>query len=288
MDEPIENNSPQKGDSKLRIFFLKFGGILAYVLHPCFLFFYFFVLLYFSSGIYPGYAQFWQNILIVLALTVLLPASFPFFYARDGFLKDRKKRPLTLFFTLICYIGCFIWLTFKIPVPDLNGNGWNVYGPGHNDISDLYSGVFIIHYMALFILFMLISGLILLFMVSFWFKISLHANGVGFILAMFIGPYLMSVIINLHNEAVYIINSVSILSMLKILVVLIFCFILLWQRVASGSHARKEVFWGLGTGFLIPICFMIYIGNNFDFATSVIPGWHTTIFPPQFHFPRFW
>ncbi len=47
-----------------------------------------------------------------------------------------------------------------------------------------------------------------------------------------------------------------------------------WQRHESLSLVLA----GLAT----PLVLSVHTIVSFDFATSVIPGWHTTIFPPYF------
>src|SRR5947199_2698715 len=47
-----------------------------------------------------------------------------------------------------------------------------------------------------------------------------------------------------------------------------------WQR----HEALSLVLAGLAT----PLVLSVHTIVSFDFATSVIPGWHTTIFPPYF------
>jgi Ni/Fe-hydrogenase subunit HybB-like protein len=47
-----------------------------------------------------------------------------------------------------------------------------------------------------------------------------------------------------------------------------------WQRHESLSLVLA----GLST----PLVLSVHTIVSFDFATSVIPGWHTTIFPPYF------
>ena len=47
-----------------------------------------------------------------------------------------------------------------------------------------------------------------------------------------------------------------------------------WQRHESLSLVLA----GLSTPLVLSVHTMV----SFDFATSVIPGWHTTIFPPYF------
>ena len=47
-----------------------------------------------------------------------------------------------------------------------------------------------------------------------------------------------------------------------------------WQRFEEVSLVLA----GLAT----PLVLSVHTIVSFDFATSVIPGWHTTIFPPYF------
>jgi Polysulphide reductase, NrfD. len=35
-------------------------------------------------------------------------------------------------------------------------------------------------------------------------------------------------------------------------------------------------------GLATPLVFSVHSIVSFDFATSIVPGWHTTIFPPYF------
>lgn len=53
----------------------------------------------------------------------------------------------------------------------------------------------------------------------------------------------------------------------------------------NGSHRtwlRYEKVYLLLAGLSTPLVFSVHTIVSFDFATSVIPGWHTTIFPPYF------
>ncbi len=53
----------------------------------------------------------------------------------------------------------------------------------------------------------------------------------------------------------------------------------------DGSHRtwyRYEKVYLLLAGLSTPLVFSVHTIVSFDFATSVIPGWHTTIFPPYF------
>ncbi len=51
----------------------------------------------------------------------------------------------------------------------------------------------------------------------------------------------------------------------------------------SARHwMRYELVYLLLAGLATPLVFSVHTIVSFDFATSVIPGWHTTIFPPYF------
>ena len=65
------------------------------------------------------------------------------------------------------------------------------------------------------------------------------------------------------------------------------------RRIAAGflslgwvgsvrGWLRYEVVYLLLAGLATPLVFSVHTIVSFDFATSVIPGWHTTIFPPYF------
>jgi Ni/Fe-hydrogenase subunit HybB-like protein len=59
----------------------------------------------------------------------------------------------------------------------------------------------------------------------------------------------------------------------------IFC--LGWDGSARTWH-RYETVYLLLAGLATPLVFSVHTIVSMDFATSVIPGWHTTIFPPYF------
>src|SRR5690606_29162227 len=51
----------------------------------------------------------------------------------------------------------------------------------------------------------------------------------------------------------------------------------------SGRHwHRYEAAYLILAGVSTPLVLSVHSIVSFDFATSVIPGWHTTIFPPYF------
>ncbi|MHC4958023.1 MAG: NrfD/PsrC family molybdoenzyme membrane anchor subunit [Planctomycetota bacterium] len=54
-----------------------------------------------------------------------------------------------------------------------------------------------------------------------------------------------------------------------------------WNGSARTWH-RYELVYLLLAGLATPLVFSVHTIVSFDFATAVIPGWHTTIFPPYF------
>jgi molybdopterin-containing oxidoreductase family membrane subunit len=54
-----------------------------------------------------------------------------------------------------------------------------------------------------------------------------------------------------------------------------------WNGSARTWH-RYETVYLLLAGLATPLVFSVHTIVSMDFATSVIPGWHTTIFPPYF------
>jgi len=62
----------------------------------------------------------------------------------------------------------------------------------------------------------------------------------------------------------------------------IFGFMSLGWNGSARTWMRYEVVYLLLAGLATPLVFSVHTIVSFDFATSVIPGWHTTIFPPYF------
>jgi len=53
-------------------------------------------------------------------------------------------------------------------------------------------------------------------------------------------------------------------------------------RGSARTWQRYEVVYLLLAGLATPLVFSVHTIVSFDFATSVLPGWHSTIFPPYF------
>jgi Ni/Fe-hydrogenase subunit HybB-like protein len=54
-----------------------------------------------------------------------------------------------------------------------------------------------------------------------------------------------------------------------------------WNGSSRGWH-RYELVYLILAGLATPLVLSVHSVVSFDFATSLIPGWHTTIFPPYF------
>jgi molybdopterin-containing oxidoreductase family membrane subunit len=54
-----------------------------------------------------------------------------------------------------------------------------------------------------------------------------------------------------------------------------------WRGSNRGWHTYEVAYWILA-GLATPLVLSVHTIVSFDFAVSVIPGWHTTIFPPYF------
>jgi Ni/Fe-hydrogenase subunit HybB-like protein len=62
----------------------------------------------------------------------------------------------------------------------------------------------------------------------------------------------------------------------------IFGFLSLGWRGSTRNWRHYEVAYLMLAGLSTPLVLSVHSVVSFDFATSVIPGWHTTIFPPYF------
>ena len=62
----------------------------------------------------------------------------------------------------------------------------------------------------------------------------------------------------------------------------IFGFLSLGWRMSGRHWYRYEKAYLILAGISTPLVLSVHSIVSFDFATSVVPGWHTTIFPPYF------
>ena len=54
-----------------------------------------------------------------------------------------------------------------------------------------------------------------------------------------------------------------------------------WRGSGRGWHHYEVAYWILA-GLATPLVLSVHSIVSFDFAVSIVPGWHTTIFPPYF------
>jgi len=211
----------KENDSNTRKFFLKMGGVLAVVMHPVFLFFYCCLFVHFALNIGAVEFYFFEIFGIILILTIVFPVIFTIFYSKDLFMKDRKKRPLTILFTTLCYLACFYCMYLLVHKSSRAGETFDELG-GYMIILSLF-----------------IVGLLFILYVSFRYKISFHAYGIGFILALIV------------VSDFYFAHHLDLMTILAESAMIILGGILLWQRIASGSHNKREVLYGFFSGLLI-------------------------------------
>jgi len=63
---------------------------------------------------------------------------------------------------------------------------------------------------------------------------------------------------------------------------MVFAVLSLGWRGSTRAWRHYEVAYLILAGFSTPLVLSVHSVVSFDFATSIIPGWHTTIFPPYF------
>jgi molybdopterin-containing oxidoreductase family membrane subunit len=62
----------------------------------------------------------------------------------------------------------------------------------------------------------------------------------------------------------------------------VYGFLALGWRMSSRHWHRYEAAYLILAGISTPLVLSVHSIVSFDFATSILPGWHTTIFPPYF------
>jgi len=238
----VKDTKPVSGVKKV---FLKIGGVLAVVLHPCFLFFYYVLMVISEEKNVVKFSDVWFIIILTFMLTVLIPALFPIIKGKDIYLKDRKKRRGVIIFTIFCYLFCYIgYSLYSMKVSE------TIYKlcPESQFVSMECRSLNITQFLlenATTVLLYLSIGLFVVFIINERFKISLHACGIGFIIWGFLLHF------HTYKGAIWAHVFFGIVIGFSGL-------ILLWQRVASGSHTKKEVIVGLILTSVAPI--IIFIG----------------------------
>jgi len=165
-----------------------------------------------------------------------------------------------------CYIVCYIWLFVIARHAELVYKGMiikNMMKTSDNSFAAMYkrkefilSNLISTETAALCnLLIVLIFGLLLLTLVSYRFKISLHASGAGFLLA--VSLIVCTVLWTMDID--YGIVSTFVLFLLSAL-----AYLLLLQRIESGAHSKRQVRIGFFGGFLhtFIICGLLYLNRH--------------------------
>ena len=234
-----KKNDTIKSNSGINYLFLMAGRGLSIIFHPILLFYYSFLIIHISFAANRSGISSLLILIVVFIITVLLPAAYTLVFAKDIYLSNRRKRPKTILFTLFCYGICFMLFN----IIDLK----DIYFNGNQDYYD--SGNVIRIYLKIY--FIMMAELLILALISYKFKISLHAGGIGFFLAL-------SFMHGLPWEMWHRVLPGNIFYITGI-IILLCCALLLWERIASGSHRIIEVITGLSLGFGITFLFVSYI-----------------------------
>jgi hypothetical protein len=179
--------------------------MLAKVFHPLFLFFYFFVLVLLVEPGAPTGLEAWKLVGMAFLFTVGFPLAFMLMFRKDFLLNHPKQRRGPLLFVLICNLALLILL------------------PTHK-VAPAYT--------------LLIAnslGLLGLYLINFFFKISIHAAGITTFL-IFLSFYLYDIVP--HREMFFAL----------VLVFIGLLFLVLRQRYVSGSHSLSQILAGMALG----------------------------------------
>ena len=230
-------------------FIKKMGDVLVYVFHPAFLYFYFFFL---TVNLFnPTFNHAWLVTMLVFIFSILIPASVPFLYAKDNFLKDRRRRTIPLIVTIACYtITYFIIRQFWLPYGLMN-NPIQAFAELDIliDVQEIYNGIFAGYLLKMSLC--LTFGLIAILIINRFYKISLHANGIGFLICL---PTLFILGILKYPNPYHIhpnLKEIELLwyTLISYPFIYIASYLVLWQRLYSKSHTLDQIISGFFLGF---------------------------------------
>lgn len=202
----------------------KISDVLAKIFHPVFMVFYIALpsVLMDSGDLKVSKLNI---IAIVFVGTILLPILFTYIYTHGNlFIEDRKKRTIPLLATIFSYILTLIIVFFF----------------AKNSIINYFFAIFI-------------TGLILVLLINFKFKISMHASAYGSTLAILL------TIITVAN----IFGSIYHLLILLFLTITIIALVLR-QRYISGAHTIVEIVSGFLLGLSVSFAY-IYLSIYHSF-----------------------
>lgn len=197
--------------------YLFISRLFSLLFHPVFYFFYLTIYLYATTRLFYMYRSVNQFILlciIVFFSTVVFPLAVIWLFQKDFLVNSKEKRTLTYLITGFIY---FIFLSFseKFFIPEL-----------------------LINYLRLSIF-----CLIILMLLNFKIKVSLHSSGTATVLVFIL--YLASLNPVAHGSSliIWILISGLIIS----------------SRIYLKQHSLLEAGLGFATGFLPPLIFFLLI-----------------------------
>ena len=186
---------------------IRAGKVLAIVFHPVFLFFYLVIVL---VAVDKHCSENWVVLILTAFLfTVLAPIIFTLFNQKNLFLPNKKQRFFPLLFGSVCYFFT-LWLLQGFYLPD---------------------------YLGFFLISIALSSFILSFISLFW-KISMHANGLGSVSGL---------IFSQMQSNIFYYSLIALWAL--------FVLIILTQRIVSKSHTIIEVIAGFVMGMAITLAF---------------------------------
>ncbi len=153
----------------------------------------------------------WRVVLTVLGITAMLPLiAIAFLYKRglvsDASLNNRRERPIPYALSLLCYIGAISYL-------------WSVHSP-------LWLVMFLAGGAA---------GLLVVFIINFWWKVSAHGAGMGGLVGMLIA---------------IIAGSLNVWPVVAItMVTIVLCGMVGTSRLILQRHTLLQVAAGVAIGF---------------------------------------
>lgn len=141
----------------------KIAIVISALTHPIFLFFFILVYLLYQTDLFMGVIQIykmWHILTYLMINSIIIPLSLIFFFEKDFYLEDRRKRNLPYVIMLVIYILIYIFFqSFLFP-----------------DIIKKF-------------LLSITIGIAVLFLLNTILKISMHTSSAGALIALFLYLY---------------------------------------------------------------------------------------------------
>lgn len=216
------------------------ANAISVVLHPVFMpliccAILYVTLPYLFAGTSPKILSGWLGMIIIN--TVIFPVLLMLLLKGLGFiksiyLKDVKERVIPLIGIMVFYFWAY-WVVRNVGVPGAPDAAWPakvVAGPRVPDLAHiLLLGNF--------------WGLIVVFLVTIFFKISMHTSGVGALVG-----FVMVMMIVTKSFLLF-----------PLLIALVAAIIIGWARYNLGAHSRQQLWLGYAVGILAQLAAYLYI-----------------------------